>query len=151
MTYTELWPHWIIAFHEQTTPIFTCCGLWKLIIFLKNWEMAVAITCGYGGYLLPLLAAHSSCYLTLYLLGPLVNKKLLLPALSVDVAMSVVGACWPYSGDRQLDNRQVLQAINTKTSTHGANTCSDFSNCTAATKFLAQYSNGCKTAATPVY
>ena len=25
-----------------------------------NWEMAVAITCGYGGYLLPLLAAHSS-------------------------------------------------------------------------------------------
>ena len=24
--------------------------------------MAVAITCGYGGYLLPLLAAHSSCY-----------------------------------------------------------------------------------------
>ena len=24
------------------------------------WEMAVAITCGYGGYLLPLLAAHSS-------------------------------------------------------------------------------------------
>ena len=37
------------------------------------WEMAVAITCGYGGYLLPLLAAHSSlnsrfchnCYQTL--------------------------------------------------------------------------------------
>ena len=27
------------------------------------WEMAVAITCGYGGYLLPLLAAHSSCQL----------------------------------------------------------------------------------------
>ena len=26
------------------------------------WEMAVAITCGYEGYLLPLLAAHSSCY-----------------------------------------------------------------------------------------
>ena len=26
------------------------------------WEMAVAITCGYGGYLLPLLAAHSSYY-----------------------------------------------------------------------------------------
>ena len=26
------------------------------------WEMAVAITCGYGGYLLPLLAAHSSFY-----------------------------------------------------------------------------------------
>ena len=26
------------------------------------WEMAVAITCGYGGYLLPLLAAHSSWY-----------------------------------------------------------------------------------------
>ena len=25
------------------------------------WEMTVAITCGYGGYLLPLLAAHSSC------------------------------------------------------------------------------------------
>ena len=24
------------------------------------WEMAVAIICGYGGYLLPLLAAHSS-------------------------------------------------------------------------------------------
>ena len=24
------------------------------------WEMAVAITCGYGGYLLPLLAAHSN-------------------------------------------------------------------------------------------
>ena len=24
------------------------------------WEMAVAITCGYGGYLLPLPAAHSS-------------------------------------------------------------------------------------------
>ena len=30
------------------------------------WEMAVAITCGYGGYLLPLLAAHSS-YLLAYL------------------------------------------------------------------------------------
>ena len=27
------------------------------------WEMAVAITCGYGGYLLPLLAAHSSLFL----------------------------------------------------------------------------------------
>ena len=27
------------------------------------WEMAVAITCGYGGYLLPLLAAHSSFFL----------------------------------------------------------------------------------------
>ena len=27
------------------------------------WEMAVAITCGYGGYLLPLLAAHSSLYM----------------------------------------------------------------------------------------
>ena len=27
------------------------------------WEMAVAITCGYGGYLLPLLAAHSSLIL----------------------------------------------------------------------------------------
>ena len=26
------------------------------------WEMAVAITCGYGGYLLPLLAAHSSFF-----------------------------------------------------------------------------------------
>ena len=26
------------------------------------WEMAVAITCGYGGYLLPLLAAHSSIF-----------------------------------------------------------------------------------------
>ena len=26
------------------------------------WEMAVAITCGYGGYLLPLLAAYSSWY-----------------------------------------------------------------------------------------
>ena len=26
------------------------------------WEMAVAITCGYGGYLLPLLAAHSSSF-----------------------------------------------------------------------------------------
>ena len=25
------------------------------------WEIAVAITCGYGGYLLPLLAAHSGC------------------------------------------------------------------------------------------
>ena len=27
------------------------------------WEMAVAITCGYGGYLLPLLAAHSSYWI----------------------------------------------------------------------------------------
>ena len=26
------------------------------------WKMAVAITCGYGRYLLPLLAAHSSLY-----------------------------------------------------------------------------------------
>ena len=30
------------------------------------WEMAVAITCGYGGYLLPLLAAHSSYHLVYY-------------------------------------------------------------------------------------
>ena len=30
------------------------------------WEMAVAITCGYGGYLLPLLAAHSSYYCYYY-------------------------------------------------------------------------------------
>ena len=30
------------------------------------WEMAVAITCGYGGYLLPLLAAHSSLVLVKY-------------------------------------------------------------------------------------
>ena len=27
------------------------------------WEMVVAITCGYGGYLLPLLAAHSSYFI----------------------------------------------------------------------------------------
>ena len=33
------------------------------------WEMAVAITCGYRGYLLPLLAAHSSfTYLPLHVL-----------------------------------------------------------------------------------
>ena len=30
------------------------------------WEMAVAITCGYGGYLLPLLAAHSSWKMKIY-------------------------------------------------------------------------------------
>ena len=30
------------------------------------WEMAVAITCGYGGYLLPLLAAHSSWFVKFY-------------------------------------------------------------------------------------
>ena len=33
------------------------------------WEMAVAITCGYGGYLLPLLAAHSSYYWEFYIDG----------------------------------------------------------------------------------
>ena len=33
------------------------------------WEMAVAITCGYGGYLLPLLAAHSS-FLSVHLTNP---------------------------------------------------------------------------------
>ena len=37
------------------------------------WEMAVAITCGYGGYLLPLLAAHSSFIVLLQTLSiPLV-------------------------------------------------------------------------------
>ena len=40
------------------------------------WEMAVAITCGYGGYLLPLLAAHSSFFsynwcLRHYVTGPM--------------------------------------------------------------------------------
>ena len=30
------------------------------------WEMAVAITCGYGGYLLPLLPAHSSYILIIF-------------------------------------------------------------------------------------
>ena len=34
------------------------------------WEMAVAITCGYGGYLLPLLAAHSSFENATYLVWP---------------------------------------------------------------------------------
>ena len=34
------------------------------------WEMAVAITCGYGGYLLPLLAAHSSFIESLYQYEP---------------------------------------------------------------------------------
>ena len=29
--------------------------------------MAVAITCGYGGYLLPLLAAHSSLFIYLFI------------------------------------------------------------------------------------
>ena len=33
-------------------------SIWLFIT--HYWEMAVAITCGYGGYLLPLLAAHSS-------------------------------------------------------------------------------------------
>ena len=28
--------------------------------------MAVAITCGYGGYLLPLLAAHSSLFCDMF-------------------------------------------------------------------------------------
>ena len=30
------------------------------------WEMAVAITCGYRGYLLPLLAAHSRVFLQIF-------------------------------------------------------------------------------------
>ena len=54
--------------------VSACPTIWVLFFFLvffkvrvgakeggsHYWEMAVAITCGYGGYLLPLLAAHSS-------------------------------------------------------------------------------------------
>ena len=36
-------------------------SIWLFITHNSHyWEMVVAITCGYGGYLLPLLAAHSS-------------------------------------------------------------------------------------------
>ena len=45
--------------------VFFCIFFSKVRVGAKEgsshyWEMAVAITCGYGGYLLPLLAAHSS-------------------------------------------------------------------------------------------
>ena len=45
--------------------LFFCFFFSKVRVGAKEggshyWEMAVAITCGYGGYLLPLLAAHSS-------------------------------------------------------------------------------------------
>ena len=46
-------------------PFFFCLFFSKVRVGANEggshyWEMAVAITCGYGGYLLPLLAAHSS-------------------------------------------------------------------------------------------
>ena len=37
-----------------------CPSICPFVRLRHYWEMAVAITCGYGGYLLPLLAAHSS-------------------------------------------------------------------------------------------
>ena len=37
-----------------------CPSICPFVRLGHYWEMAVAITCGYGGYLLPLLAAHSS-------------------------------------------------------------------------------------------
>ena len=55
--------------------VYTCPTIWVFSFFFlffskvrvgakeggsHYWKMAVAITCGYGGYLLPLLAAHSS-------------------------------------------------------------------------------------------
>ena len=48
--------------------VFFCFFFSKVRVGAKEggshyWEMAVAITCGYGGYLLPLLAAHSSLFL----------------------------------------------------------------------------------------
>ena len=47
--------------------LFFCFFFSKVRVGAKEggshyWEMAVAITCGYGGYLLPLLAAHSSSF-----------------------------------------------------------------------------------------
>ena len=52
------------------------------------WEMAVAITCGYGGYLLPLLAAHSSfvCYVNSSQHLPLFVDMLILDGAVFDIA-----------------------------------------------------------------
>ena len=71
------WKKWPTIWHADvsrwlTLSIHGC--LWILLLVCLSvhlsvcsftggshyWEMAVAITCGYGGYLLPLLAAHSS-------------------------------------------------------------------------------------------
>ena len=70
------WKKWPTIWHADvsrwlTFGFFGVFWLFFLIFFSKvrvgateggshYWEMAVAITCGYGGYLLPLLTAHSS-------------------------------------------------------------------------------------------
>ena len=76
------WKKWPTIWHADvsrwlTLSIHGC--LWILLLVCLSvhlsvcsftggshyWEMAGAITCGYGGYLLPLLAAHSSFFMTL--------------------------------------------------------------------------------------
>ena len=57
-----------MAYNLACWCIFFCFFFSKVRVGAKEggshyWEMAVAITCGYGGYLLPLLAAHSSFFL----------------------------------------------------------------------------------------
>ena len=56
---------WILLLVCLSVHLSVCSFFSKVRVGAKEggshyWEMAVAITCGYGGYLLPLLAAHSS-------------------------------------------------------------------------------------------
>ena len=58
-----------LSVHLSVYGIFRwLCICWQITWnkWSHYWEMAVAITCGYGGYLLPLLAAHSSYNLFLF-------------------------------------------------------------------------------------
>ena len=66
----------------------------------RCWEMAVAITCGYGGYLLPLLAAHSSFNLFLHNFQSvpdpdnlILSRRVVLMKYHISVAVDVNWSC----------------------------------------------------------
>ena len=61
------------------------------------WEMAVAITCGYGGYLLPLLAAHSSSIWTQFSMLRILMSRINVfqgPILSIHAIFLKVQLCF---------------------------------------------------------
>ena len=55
--------------------IIAYVSVWLSVGVFICWEMAVAITCGYGGYLLPLLAAHSSSDLLFCIINNKVSSR----------------------------------------------------------------------------
>ena len=119
--------------------VYACPTIWGLFFFAffiyffskvrvgakeggsHYWEMSVAITCGYGGYLLPLLAAHSSCHLEphgnklQWNINKIIKhhlKKSILRKITVKSICNIISDSWCLSFSLNITSILVLMPLN---------------------------------------